>query len=64
MWKFAGAGVAGAGTDAVNGPAFATTAGLLAYVSERSDEMPAEIMAQAAPGTLMEKVRYWLRENW
>jgi cell division protein FtsA len=50
--------------DSVSGPAFATTAGLLAYVSERSDEMPAEIMAQAAPGTLMEKVRYWLRENW
>lgn len=50
--------------DAVSGPAFATTAGLLTYISERSDEMPAEIMAQAAPETLWGRVRYWLRENW
>ncbi len=50
--------------DAVSGPSFATTAGLLAYVSERSDEMPAEIMAQVEPGSLWERVRFWLRENW
>ncbi|MBI4030424.1 MAG: cell division protein FtsA [Proteobacteria bacterium] len=50
--------------DSVSGPAFATTAGLLIYVSERSDETPAEIMAQAAPGTIFEKVKYWLQENW
>ena len=50
--------------DAVSGPAFATTAGLLSYVSERSDEMPAEIMAQVEAGTLWERVKYWLRENW
>lgn len=50
--------------EAVNGPAFATTAGLLTYVSERMDEMPAEIMAQVEPGTLWQRVRYWLKENW
>ncbi|MEZ5814946.1 MAG: cell division protein FtsA [Alphaproteobacteria bacterium] len=50
--------------DAVSGPAFATTAGLLTYVSERAGEMPAEIMAQTEPGNLWERVRYWLRENW
>lgn len=50
--------------DAVSGPAFATTAGLLTYVSERSHEMPAEVMAQAIPGSLWERVRYWVRENW
>jgi len=50
--------------EAVNGPAFATTAGLLTYVSERMDEMPAEIMAQAEPGTLWQRVRYWMKENW
>ncbi|PJB71028.1 MAG: cell division protein FtsA [Alphaproteobacteria bacterium CG_4_9_14_3_um_filter_47_13] len=50
--------------EAVNGPAFATTSGLLLYISERSDEMPAEIMAQVEPGNLWERVKFWLRENW
>lgn len=50
--------------DAVSGPAFATTAGLLTYISEHADEMPAEIMAQVEAGTLWERVRYWLKENW
>lgn len=50
--------------DAVSGPAFATTAGLLTYMSERSDEMPAEIIAQVDPGTLWERTKLWLRENW
>lgn len=50
--------------DAVSGPAFATTAGLLTYVSERAGEMPAEIMAQTEPGNLWERIRHWLRENW
>lgn len=50
--------------DAVSGPAFATTAGLLTYISERSDEMPSVIMAEAEPGTLWERVRLWMRENW
>ena len=50
--------------DAVSGPAFATTAGLLTYMSERSDEMPAEIMAQVEPGSMFERVQLWLRENW
>ena len=50
--------------DAVSGPAFATTAGLLTYVSERSSEMPADIMAQVEPGTLWERTKMWLRQNW
>ncbi len=50
--------------DAVSGPAFSTTAGLLTYVSERSHEMPAEIMSQVEPGTLFERSKLWLRENW
>lgn len=50
--------------DAVSGPAFATTAGLLTYFSERSDEMPADIMAQVEPGTFWERTKHWLRENW
>lgn len=50
--------------DAVSGPAFATAAGLLTYISERSSEMPAEIMAQAEPAGLWERTRLWLRENW
>lgn len=50
--------------DAVSGPAFATTAGLLSYIAERSDEMPADIIAQVTPGSLWERVRFWMRENW
>ena len=50
--------------DAVSGPAFATTAGLLSYVSERSEEMPGEIMAQVEPGTFWERTQLWLKENW
>ncbi len=50
--------------EAVSGPAFATTAGLLTYVSERMDEIPGEILAQIEPGTLWERVRSWMKENW
>lgn len=50
--------------DAVSGPAFSTAAGLLTYISERADEMPAGIMAQTEPGSLWERVKYWFRENW
>lgn len=50
--------------ESVGGPAFATTAGLLTYIAERSDEMPAEIMAQVEPGNIWERVKFWLRENW
>ena len=27
-------------------------------------EMPAQVMAQAEPGTLWERIQYWVRENW
>ncbi len=50
--------------EAVSGPAFATTAGLLTYISERMDEMPGEIMAQAEPASLFERVRLWMKDNW
>lgn len=50
--------------DAVSGPAFATTAGLLTYVTQHHDEMPAEIMAATRPGSVWERVKYWWRENW
>lgn len=50
--------------DAVSGPAFATTAGLLTYITERSDEMPTQVMAQGEPESLWDRVRIWMRENW
>ena len=50
--------------DAVSGPAFATTAGLLTYIAERSDEMPADIMEQVEPASLWERTKLWLHENW
>jgi cell division protein FtsA len=50
--------------DGVSGPAFATTAGLLTYITERHDEMPAEIMATVEPGSLWERMKYWWKENW
>jgi cell division protein FtsA len=50
--------------DAVSGPAFTTVAGLLSYAAEHSDEMPAEIMAQARPDSFVERAKLWLRENW
>lgn len=50
--------------EAVSGPAFATTAGLLTYVTQRTDEMPGEIIAQVEAGSLFERIKWWLRENW
>ncbi|NCC21128.1 MAG: cell division protein FtsA [Alphaproteobacteria bacterium] len=50
--------------DAASSPAFSTSAGLLVYISERFDEMPAEILAQVEPGGVWERVRMWLKENW
>ena len=50
--------------DAVAGPAYATTAGLLTYITERSDEMPTRVIAHAEPESLMMRLRLWLRENW
>ena len=50
--------------DAVSGLGFATVAGLLTYISDRSDEMPAEIMATVEPGTFWERAQMWLKENW
>ena len=50
--------------DAVAGPAFATTAGLMHYVTERAAEIPAEIAANVDAGTIFQRVKLWLKENW
>ncbi len=50
--------------DAVAGPAFATTAGLMHYVTERTEEMPAEIMSNVDAGSLLQRAKIWLKENW
>lgn len=50
--------------DAVSGPAFSATAGLLHYVTERYHEMPAEIMAAVEAGSLWQRAKIWLKENW
>jgi cell division protein FtsA len=50
--------------ESVTGPAFATTAGLLTYITERSEEMPTQVTIQAEPENLMQRIRLWLRENW
>jgi cell division protein FtsA len=50
--------------DAVSGPAFSTTSGLLNYLASRSHEMPAEIMASVDSGSLWEKFKRWWKENW
>ncbi len=50
--------------DAASGPAFSVASGLLVYTSERAHEMPAEISAAAEPGSLWEKLRVWVKENW
>lgn len=50
--------------DAVSGPGFATTAGLLTYASERVHEMPFQIMTDAHNGNIWENIKVWLKENW
>jgi cell division protein FtsA len=50
--------------DAVSGPAFATTAGLLIYASERHHESPSEIKGYNVPENIMGRVKHWLQENW
>lgn len=50
--------------DAVGGPGFSTAAGLLTYIAERPHEMPADIMAQVEPGTMWERTKLWIKENW
>jgi cell division protein FtsA len=50
--------------EAVSGPAFATTAGLLTYACEHADEMPGEVMAQVEPENLWDRVRLWMKDNW
>ncbi len=50
--------------DAVSGPSFSTVAGLLTYAAEHIDEMPAEIIAQIKPDSIIDRAKLWLRDNW
>jgi cell division protein FtsA len=50
--------------DAVSGPAFSTTSGLLTYMASHAHEMPAEIMTSVDSGSLWDRFRFWWKENW
>lgn len=50
--------------EAVSGPAFATTAGLFTYYTQRSHEMPRTVLAEANAMPMMDRVKLWLKENW
>lgn len=50
--------------DAVSGPAFSTAAGLLTYHAQHGHEIPAEIMAEAESGSILERFKFWWKENW
>ncbi len=50
--------------DAVSGPAFSVAAGLLTYVTERTHEMPGDILSNVESGNVWQRVKMWLRENW
>ena len=50
--------------DAVSGPAFSTTAGLLTYMASHAHEVPADIMASVDSGSVWDKFKLWWKENW
>lgn len=50
--------------DAASGPAFSAVAGLLSYISQHAHEIPTEIKTQANSGSIFERARQWLKENW
>ncbi len=50
--------------EAVSGPAFATTAGLLTYATTREHEMPRLILAEANAMPMVDRIKLWLKENW
>lgn len=50
--------------DAVSGPAFSTTAGLLTYYVSHGHEMPAAIMADADSLPILVRFKRWWKENW
>lgn len=53
--------------DAVSGPAFATTAGMLVYLYDHS-ELDAEVMRPHSnsnePGGLFASIKGWIKQNW
>ena len=50
--------------ETMQGPDFATTTGLLTYLSERAYEIPANISASSNDMSLYERLRLWFQENW
>jgi len=50
--------------EIMHGPDFATTSGLLTYISERAHEIPEQITAASDDTPVFERFKTWLRENW
>ena len=50
--------------DATTGPAFATVCGMLLYLAEHPEEIPARTVPAAAGGSWLQQSWQWLRENW
>ncbi len=50
--------------EAANAPPFTVVAGLLNYLTECTDEMPDQILANVEYGSIFERFKLWVRENW
>lgn len=50
--------------DATTGPAFATVCGMLLYLAEHPEEIPARTVPQAVGGNWLQQSWQWLKENW
>jgi cell division protein FtsA len=50
--------------EIMRGPDFATTSGLLTYISERAHEIPEQITAASDDTPVFDRFKTWLRENW
>lgn len=50
--------------EAANAPPFTVVTGLLNYLTERTDEMPDQILANVEYGSLFDRFKFWVRENW
>jgi len=50
--------------ESTGGPAFATTAGILSYAAEHAEEYLDESPMVMHPGTLLQRMGQWLKENW
>lgn len=50
--------------DITKGPAFSVVTGLLYYIRDRFDEQPHEVLVQAEPMNLIERIMRWFKEHW